>query len=164
MTEAGCGTEGGCGQQVDERTRKIVRDLRERGHRITPQRVAIVREFISRCDHPSAEAIHRSLTDEFPMIALSTVYNTLHLLAGMGEAVEVSPATPETRFDPDTGDHCHLTCLSCNRIVDLPLEACAQAKEFVEAAQEAGFAPVRQVYQVFGYCADCREGEDRAAS
>ncbi|MFO8079616.1 MAG: transcriptional repressor [Armatimonadota bacterium] len=157
-------TETECGAQVEERTRRIIRDLRERGHRITPQRVAIVREFISRCDHPSAEAIHRSLSDEFPMMAISTVYNTLRLLAEMGEAVEVSPATPETRFDPDTGDHCHLTCLGCNTIEDLPLEACAQANEFVQAAQEAGFAPVRQVYQIFGYCADCREDEDRAAS
>ncbi len=147
-----------CGEHVEERTRKIVGNMRSSGHRVTPQRVAIVREFIGRCDHPSAEALYTSIQDDFPMMAMSTVYNTLSLLAEMGEAVEVSPATPETRFDPDTGDHCHLTCLSCGKIVDLPLEACAHAHDFVGAAEEAGFEPVRQVYQIFGHCAQCREG------
>jgi len=153
-----------CGEHVEKRTGAIVRDLRTRGHRVTPQRVAIIREFISRCDHPSAEALHRSLSGAFPMMALSTVYNTLRLLADLGEAVEVSPATPETRFDPDTGDHCHLTCLSCNQIVDLPLESCSSAGEFMEAAEGAGFKPVRQVYQIFGYCEDCGEQDQEAAS
>jgi Fur family transcriptional regulator, peroxide stress response regulator len=157
-------SETACGEHVEERTRKIVRDLRASGHRVTPQRVAIVREFIGRCDHPSAEAIHRSLADEFPMMALSTVYNTLRLLTEMGEAVEVSPATPETRFDPDTGDHCHLTCLSCNRIVDLPLESCERRDQTAKIALDSGFAPARIVYQIFGYCADCREDEERGAS
>jgi len=154
--------ETACGEHVEERTRKIVGDMRSRGHRVTPQRVAIVKEFVGRCDHPSAEALYASLSDEFPMMAMSTVYNTLSLLAEMGEAVEVSPATHETRFDPDTGDHCHLTCLDCGRIVDLPLEACGQSTDFAQAARSTGFEPVRQVYQIFGHCADCTEAQTRA--
>ncbi|MBD3291921.1 MAG: hypothetical protein GF393_03290 [Armatimonadia bacterium] len=153
-----------CGEHVEKRTGGIVRDLRAKGHRVTPQRVAIIREFISRCDHPSAEGLHSSLCDQFPMMALSTVYNTLRLLAELGEAVEVSPATHETRFDPDTGDHCHLTCLSCEQIVDLPLEDCAIRERTAEAAREAGFEPTRKVYQIFGYCEDCREQAASAAS
>lgn len=151
---------------ADERTARIVHDLRARGHRITPQRVAIIRDFMAREDHPSAESIYERLVAEYPMLALSTVYNTLRLLAEMGEAVEVSPATPEIRFDPDVGDHCHLTCLSCKRIVDLPMAACVQAEQFATVAHEQGFEPVRQVYQVFGYCADCRQARaaDRTSS
>ncbi|MGD9496615.1 MAG: Fur family transcriptional regulator [Armatimonadota bacterium] len=135
-----------------------MRTLRERGHRVTPQRVAIIREFVGRHDHPSAEEVHRKVAQQFPMMALSTVYNTLRLLTQMGEAVEVSPTMPETRFDPDVRDHCHLTCLSCHRIVDLPMEACTSAGELIAAARDAGFEPVRQVYQVYGYCAACQEG------
>ena len=149
---------------VEERTAHIVRRLRASGHRITPQRVAIIRRFVGSPHHPSAEAVHSQLIDEFPMLALSTVYNTLRLLAEVGEAVEVSPATPETRFDPNVGEHCHLTCLSCHRIVDLPMEACVHAEDFVAAAHQAGFEPVRQVYQVFGYCSQCRKEREQAAS
>lgn len=143
--------------QVEERTRKVTDDLRARGYRVTLQRVAIVREFVGRCDHPSAEALHQTLATEYPMMALSTVYNTLRLLAGLGEAVEVTPATPETRFDPDTGEHCHLTCLSCGCMLDLPLEACAQRSGLLDAARDVDFEPVRGVYQIFGYCSACRE-------
>lgn len=147
---------------VEERAAQIVRDLRASGHRITPQRVAIIREFIAREDHPSAEDVYQRLVADYPMMALSTVYNTLSLLAELGEAVEVSPATPEIRFDPDVGDHCHLTCLSCNRILDLPMEACAHAEEFIAAVRDQGFEPARQVLQVFGYCAECRHAREAA--
>lgn len=147
---------------VEKRAAQIVRDVRASGHRITPQRVAIIREFIARQDHPSAEDLYVSLVADYPMMALSTVYNTLSLLAEIGEAIEVSPATPETRFDPDVGDHCHLTCLSCNRIVDLPMEACAHAQELIATVRGQGFEPVRQVYQVFGYCAECRQAREAA--
>ncbi len=144
---------------IESRVRKIMRDLRARGHRITPQRVAIIREFIPCGNHPSAEMIHDSLSDDFPMMALSTVYSTLRLLSEMGEAVEVSPATQEARFDPDVGDHCHLTCLACSRIEDLPLEPCEQRTATVDAAEATGFKPMRVVHQIFGYCEDCRERE-----
>ncbi|MGC9317785.1 MAG: Fur family transcriptional regulator [Armatimonadota bacterium] len=148
------------GDKADQdRVRGIVGKLRSHGHRITPQRVAIIREFVARCDHPSAEAIHESLSAEFPMMALSTVYSTLRLLVELGEAAEVS-ATSETRFDPDVGNHCHLTCLSCKRIIDLPMDACLEAEEAVEAAQDRGFEPVRRVYQIFGYCAECRDAAE----
>ncbi|HDP89619.1 MAG TPA: transcriptional repressor [Thioalkalivibrio sp.] len=146
--------------RVEERVSRIVQQLRASGHRITPQRVAIIRHFVGRTDHPSAEDIHTELLADYPMMALSTVYGTLRLLAEMGEAVEVSPATHETRFDPDVGDHCHLTCLACNRIMDLPMDACVHAEDFATAAQHQGFQPVRQVYQVFGYCADCRRDRE----
>lgn len=145
---------------VEERAARIVRDLRARGHRITPQRVAIIRDFIAREDHPSAEDVYRRLIADYPMIALSTVYNTLSLLAEVGEAVKVSPATPEIRFDPDVGDHCHLTCLACSRILDVPMEACAHAEEFIAAVRDQGFEPARQVLQVFGYCAECRQARE----
>jgi len=147
--------------RVEERTAGIVRALRERGQRVTPQRVAIIRQFVARTDHPSAEDIHSELADDYPMMALSTVYNTLRLLAEMGEAVEVSPATHETRFDPDVGDHCHLTCVACNRIVDLPMDACVHAEDFIAAAKGQGFQPLRQVYQVFGYCAQCQRNRSQ---
>jgi Fur family peroxide stress response transcriptional regulator len=145
---------------VARRTRKIIGDLRATGHRITPQRVAIIREFVGREDHPSAEDIHTSLDDDFPMMALSTVYSTVALLAEMGEAVEVSPATEQTRFDPNVGDHCHLTCLACGRIMDLPLDACGDVSDFMSAARDAGFEPVRGVYQILGYCEECQEARE----
>lgn len=142
---------------TEYRLRHILLRLREGAHRVTPQRVAILRVFLTHRGHPSAEEIHRQLADQYPMMALSTVYNTLALLVEMGEAVEVSPATPVARFDPDTSDHCHLTCVDCGRIIDLPMSVCVGGTNLLRVSEEHGFRPLRQVYQVFGQCADCQQ-------
>jgi len=94
-------------------------------------------------------------------MAASTVYNTLALLVGLGEAVEVSPATPEGRFDPHIGDHCHLICLKCKKIVDAPCSEAIDWNRSAEAAASQGFEVVRQVHEVYGLCAECRAEEER---
>jgi Fur family peroxide stress response transcriptional regulator len=135
----------------------IMQTLRSRGQRVTPQRVAIMRNFLARLDHPSAEAIYSDLHAEYPTMAISTVYSTLRVLVELGEAAEMSLATSEARFDPNTSDHCHLVCLNCRTIVDLPLTECARARPMTSTLSERGFTPVRRLHQVFGYCADCGE-------
>lgn len=148
--------------EVEERAARIIRELRARGCRVTPQRVAIIRDFLACDDHPSAEVIHQRLSADYPMMALSTVYNTLHMLAEMGEAVEVSPATARTRFDPDVGDHCHLVCLDCSKITDLPMDACLHGEGTPAAVEHQDFEPVRRVFQIFGYCRECSQAREAA--
>lgn len=148
-------------QQLDERVQAIIWKLRERGQRLTPQRLAIIRNFLSREDHPSAEAIYREFHGDFPMMAISTVYKTLHALVAMGEAIEVSPATPETRFDPNTGNHCHLVCVECRSIQDFPMEQDPPELPEGIAGGPDSFEPMVHVHQVYGYCANCRsDGKD----
>ncbi len=140
---------------VDERVRRILSELRSRGQRVTPQRVAIIRLFLVRRDHPSADEIHRDLQAEYPMVALSTVYSTLSLLVEMGEAVEVPPEVSKTRFDPDVADHCHLICLSCGAVIDVPAREVGSDEETETFIRARDFHAVRQVREVYGYCAAC---------
>jgi Fur family peroxide stress response transcriptional regulator len=140
---------------LDQRVGRILSELRSRGQRVTPQRAAIIRLFLGRRDHPSADDIHRDLQAEYPMVALSTVYSTLSLLVEMGEAVEVPPEVSRTRFDPDVADHCHLICLSCGAVIDVPpheVESDGATENFIRARD---FHAVRQVREVYGYCAEC---------
>jgi Fur family peroxide stress response transcriptional regulator len=145
---------------VEERQAALVRRMRSQGQRITPQRLALIRAFLVHEGHPSAETLHREMRSKFPTMALSTVYNTLHLLQAMGEAVEVAPSTVDTRYDPVVGDHCHLVCLGCHRLIDLPLEACVHEHSLQELAQAHSFTPVRQVHQIYGLCPDCTPEDD----
>jgi len=141
---------------VSERRDRILAELRSRGQRVTPQRVAILSTFLGRKDHPSADQVHRDLQAQYPMLALSTVYATLELLVEMGEASEVSPTVSEMRFDPTVDDHCHLVCLRCGRVVDVPsceVHLDGAAMEYMRAE---GFELVRQVQEFLGVCSDCR--------
>ena len=141
---------------MNERLDRIIAEVRRRGRRVTPQRVAIIGSFLARRDHPTAEQVHADLKATYPMMALSTVYDTLHLLVELGEAVEVSPATADRRFDPNTGDHRHLVCLRCGAIADWPLPDTAVQPRVTASMEAAGFRPVRRLYQEFGYCARCQ--------
>jgi Fur family peroxide stress response transcriptional regulator len=136
----------------------LVRMLRERGQRLTPQRAAIISRFLSRSDHPSAEQLHEDLLAEYPMMALSTVYDTLRLLVDLGEAVDVSPACAQARFDPRTDDHCHLVCLKCKGISDVPLRRQRTQADVATCTAGTGFRPVRHILEVFGYCQECQRG------
>ncbi|NPV48512.1 MAG: transcriptional repressor [Armatimonadetes bacterium] len=146
------------GHETEARLLHILGEVRRRGHRVTPQRVAIIRNFLNRSDHPSAEGIYRALKPEFPMMALSTVYATLKLLMEVGEAVDVAPAAEHARFDPVTGEHCHLICLRCGSIRDLPFCPGAGDPQTAEHVRAAGFVPTREMHEVFGLCAVCRNG------
>jgi hypothetical protein len=53
---------------VASRVNEIVGRLRERGHRLTPQRYAVVRALVEGGDHPSAEQLFHRVSDAYLMI------------------------------------------------------------------------------------------------
>ena len=50
--------------------------LRERGAKVTAQRIAMLRQLERRCDHPSAEVLYRELKQDYPTLSIATIYNT----------------------------------------------------------------------------------------
>ena len=59
---------------------ELVSFLKEKGYRITPQRLAICEEVLSSKTHPSAEQIYGKILKKHPSISLTTVYHTLDML------------------------------------------------------------------------------------
>ncbi|MEX0802971.1 MAG: hypothetical protein WD688_06600 [Candidatus Binatia bacterium] len=51
------------------RVNEIVGRLRERGHRLTPQRYAVVRALVEGGEHPSAEQLFHRVSDAVPATA-----------------------------------------------------------------------------------------------
>jgi len=70
-----------------QRLQLILDRLAERGRRITPQRLAILRMLTESEKHPSAEQLHQAILKDFPTTSLATVYKTLHLLKEEGQPV-----------------------------------------------------------------------------
>jgi Fe2+ or Zn2+ uptake regulation protein len=75
---------------VASRVNEIVGRLRERGHRLTPQRYAVVRALVEGGEHPSAEQLFHRVSDAYPMMSRATVYKTLDTLNAAGEVFESS--------------------------------------------------------------------------
>lgn len=136
----------------------MLADLRSRGLRITPQRVAIVRQFAEDPSHPTAQELFERLRPTFPTMSFATVYNTLDALAGAGLSRTLRLGNA-ARFDPNTGPHHHAVCERCGAIVDIPAknqEADAPSRRSVRAAAP-GFAVLRVEHIYRGFCARCAQ-------
>jgi Fur family peroxide stress response transcriptional regulator len=92
---------------------------RDRGLKLTPQRMAIFDYLEGNKEHPSAEDIFRAVSRKFPTMSFATVYNTLTALRDRGQLRELTIDPAKKRYDPDSSEHNHLICDSCRRVVDI---------------------------------------------
>ena len=101
------------------RANAMLADLKRAGFKLTPQRIAIVREIADDLSHPTAQALFERLRPAFPTMSFATVYNTLDALAscGLTGSLVLGGAV---RFDPNTVPHHHAVCDACGTVIDLP--------------------------------------------
>jgi Fur family peroxide stress response transcriptional regulator len=121
--------------------------------------MAVIKEFLERTDHPSAESIHRELKADFEMMAVSTVYDTLRLLVELGEAAEVGLGASEARYDPVTVSHGHLICTRCRDIVDIRIPDDAEVCMEPDIPAEMGFEVERTILETYGVCRQCQQSK-----
>jgi Fe2+ or Zn2+ uptake regulation protein len=127
--------------------------LRERGMRVTPQRVVVHRALRELDRHVTADELLDAVTDRLPNVSLPTVYATLELLEELGMVRRLQRAGT-TVFDPRTDPHHHLVCTSCGSVEDLDAELDSVALK--RAADGHDFKPERVEAIVHGRCRTCR--------
>ncbi len=127
----------------------ILLKLRKNGLRVTPQRCAILEHLIGNKNHPPAEAIYEEVKKRYPMMSLSTVYNTLDALLAIGEIQELLLEDKRIRFDPDPSPHHHFQCLKCGKVKDIFREIDIPRDKIDENRIESW-----RVY-FYGTCSDC---------
>jgi Fe2+ or Zn2+ uptake regulation protein len=128
--------------------------LRERGQRVTPQRLTIARVVREMDTHATAEQVLNAVSEQLPGVSLPTVYATLDLLEELGSLRRVPVQGGAVLYDPELGPHHHAVCTSCGAIADI--EAPVEQEAAMTAARAAGFEPEHADTVVRGLCADCR--------
>src|SRR3954453_632813 len=91
---------------------ELVGALRERGQRVTSQRLVIGRLLRELDRHVTPEEALRRAGERLPGMSLPTVYATLDVLAARGMAPRVSAGAPFI-YHPRSEDHAHLRCRTC---------------------------------------------------
>jgi Fur family peroxide stress response transcriptional regulator len=140
---------------VSTRRTQVVEKLRESGHRLTPQRMAVLDVLLHTKEHPTAERIYEQVRAEFPMTSLATIYKTVAVLKEMGEVLELGSSDGSNHYDGTPHPHPHLICVRCRSIVDVevnPLEELPQ-----EVARRTGYQIVGHQFDLFGICPSCQE-------
>ncbi len=132
--------------------------LKHKRQRMTHQRSVILEE-VRRCyDHPKADEIYERVRNRLPKISMGTVYRNLDVLVSSGLIRKIGPEFPQMRFDGNTNDHYHITCIGCGRIDDVELEP----QDDPASQLESAFGKLTK-YGVFGHkleflglCAECK--------
>lgn len=129
--------------------------LREKGLKVTPQRIAVYNMLLSTTEHPDAETIYKTLEPTNPTMSLATVYKTLDFFKHLGLVQELNVGEGRSRYDATVQCHPHTVCRVCGRVDDLHLEALTEvAKKLVP---NLDFEVECEQLILYGKCSDCRK-------
>jgi len=140
------------------RLAELISRLRERGYRLTPQRMAVLKVLASSERHPSVEQIYEQVRADFPTTSLATIYKTVTLLKQVGEVLELGFSDDSSRYDGHKPyPHPHLICIQCRDIVDPDIGTLGELRQ--EVAKSTGYRIVNHRLDFFGICPQCQEKE-----
>lgn len=131
----------------------LIRQLREKGFKITPQRRAIVEALVdNRKLHPGAHLIFEEAGKKTKSLSLSTVYATMSELSQCGLIKSLEFDRMDNRYEGNLDEHVNLICRGCGKIVDYALPAHIEPREI---AGKTGFYIMDARMEYYGYCRDC---------
>ena len=139
-----------------ERLEQMHKVLKDKGCRLTPQRLAMLKILAKSEGHPSIEQIYEQIKINFPTTSLATIYKTMRLLKDMGEVLELTLTSAGTRYDGNRPyPHPHIICTRCGRILDPEIEGLAAVS--AEMARQTGYRITHHQLNFFGLCPKCRQ-------
>ncbi len=137
------------------RFEELLARLRDADHRLTPQRVALLRLLAASDGHPSASQLYDRIKEQFPTTSPATVYKTLNLLKEMDEVLELGFSDDDNRYDGNRPyPHPHLICVRCRKIVDPEVSLVQTLSQ--DVAQQTGYQIVSHRLDFYGLCPDCQ--------
>jgi len=135
-------------------TQSIINFFRDKGLKVTSQRLAICTFILSRKDHPTAEQVYQELRYEHPTISLGTIYKNLNLLKDLGLIQELGFKEGSVRYDPDMELHVNLVCSKCGKISDYKAENVAKLWNAI--ISDLRIKPKGHRIDIYYECDDCK--------
>lgn len=124
----------------------------------TSQRLAICELLYENENHPTAKSIYDRLKEQYPSLSLSTIYNTLDILVGMGLVNALGSIGDDTvHFDGNTTPHINLACTKCHSVTDLSSNYVDLLDQAIH--QVSGFKLSGSHILYYGICPECQNSE-----
>jgi Fur family ferric uptake transcriptional regulator len=141
-----------------QETTDVLSELRLRGHRMTPQRRAIVAEIMATRGHISPSDVVQRVKHRLPGVNDSTVYRTLDLLEEIGVLSHAHLGSGPAYHHAGRDDHVHLVCRVCGRTEQLPVDEIRSLQATVDRL--TGFLPDFTHFAIAGTCSSCRSASE----
>ena len=131
--------------------------LRNKGYKVTPQRIAICNFILSNKNHPSVEEIFLEMKKTYSSMSMATIYKTISLLTDLNLVTKLTAKGQYTRFDPNRSLHVNVICPKCSKIYDYESKTVELLWESIEKELKGGLIDKR--IDVKKLCADCSLNE-----
>lgn len=129
--------------------------LRARGYRLTPQRLAILRVLGQADKHLTPQEIYKLVVHEVPGMTEATVYRTLSFLAEQGLALDAHVGNGQLVYETALHAHHHLVCRACQATCVVDHADLVGLFEHLE--HKTGFQIDSLHVTFFGLCPDCQD-------
>jgi Fe2+ or Zn2+ uptake regulation protein len=140
----------------------IIRRLKEKGLKITSQRLAIIDVLVEHGHiHPGASFVCREARKKHKSLSLSTTYATINELIRYGIIKVLEFDEREDRCEGNLDEHINLICDRCGKIIDYQAPICVDRANL---AKTTGFVFTGSRCEYYGYCRDCSKDRNSAST
>lgn len=129
--------------------------LRARGFRMTPQRLAILHALRHAGTHLSPTEVYKQARRELPGLTEPTVYRTLEFLAENGLARPSSSGSGHLTYEIAGEDHHHVVCRICGS--EIEVEHALLESLYRKLESTSGYLRIDSHVTFFGVCPKCQK-------
>lgn len=129
--------------------------LKEKGYRLTPQRLMVLDALHEAEGHISAPDICDRVRAKYPWVNKSTIYRTLDLLKELDLVTETELGGDKLYYhQAEKGHHHHLICQKCGKVLDIDEDVFASLASTLR--QKYRFSADLKHLAIQGHCLKCR--------
>jgi Fur family peroxide stress response transcriptional regulator len=133
----------------------IIKQLKEKGLKVTPQRLAIIEVLLVNKDlHPGARLLYKEAKKKKKSLSLSTTYATLNEFSRYGIIKTLQFDKMEDRYDGNLEEHINLICERCKKILDYDVSITVDPRRVMK---KTGFSVTDSRLDYYGLCRECRK-------
>lgn len=133
----------------------VANQLRERGFRLTQQRMTILNVLYDAGGHLAPTEICKQLHALLPGATEPTVYRNLDFLHDNGFIRATSTVNGRLEYEIVTHAHHHLVCKACGQEIEVKHEQLQPLYDGLE--QSTGYRLTENHFTFMGYCPHCKE-------
>ncbi len=143
---------------MHQERQQFLKFLRDRGQRVTAERLALFDEVYAQHQHLDAEALLSAMKEKGLKISRATVYRNLDLLVDCGLVRKQRLGRNRFLYEHvHPGQrHDHLVCRRCGKVAEFVSGGIGALQ--AEICRAHGFDPTEFSLQISSICRDCRAG------
>jgi len=136
------------------RLEMLINKSREKGLKLTPQRMAIFSILADADQHLTVDDIYRKASVDYPMLSPATVYRNMEQMVEAGLLTHLDIGGPSTRYDTNLEEHHHFVCDRCGKVMDVYFRELGYELDPEKSSLDGVRVDSRRLY-LHGVCGEC---------